>query len=369
MKKIITLMLATLLAFGAVFGLAACKKEGAARTYTITYELNGGVNSPDNPETYTSQTETIIFSAPTKEGYLFKGWKDEDGKFVTEIKKGTVGNKRLIAEWAADTEKVYTIAYELDGGINDPQNPESYTIISETITLRPATKAGCSFMGWKNEKGNIVTEIKKGSVGNIVLTAEWSVSEEEIYTIVYDLADGVNDPANPANYTEKTATITLRPATKEDYTFIGWENEDGETVTEIKNGSKGNIVLKARWKLSRITLKFDLENTLRRESYKAQVGFYPFLSGFEGYTQLTVNGETSVPDIRVNIGETLGSNLPEIDKITDSGDWSVLGWVYKSGDTYKTLKSTDMITEEAFVIENGAVTLYGCVKSNWVGPY
>lgn len=369
MKKIITFTLATLLALGAVFGLAACAENGVAKTYTITYELNGGTNSPDNPETYTSRTETIIFSAPTREGYLFICWREKDGKKITELKKGSVGNKTLVAEWAADTEKVYTITYNLNGGINDYLNPECYTIISETITLRPAAKPGYSFMGWRNENGESVTEIKKGSVGDIVLSAEWVKSEEEIYTIVYDLGDGINDPANPANYTEKTETITLLPATKEDHSFVCWENENGETVTEITKGSKGNIVLKACWKRTCLTLKFDLENTIRRESYKAQVGFYPFAEGVEGYTQLKVNGGTSVPDIKVNIGESLGSRLPAIDAISGSSDWSVFGWVYCIGDTYKKLGASDIITEELFGTENGEVYLYGCVRSNWIGPY
>lgn len=370
MKRFLTVFLAVIVALGATFALTACGNEqGEGRTYTITYELNGGINDPANPETYTMESDTITLRAPTKEGYIFLGWREKGGETVTEIKKGSVGNKTFVAEWEADAEKVYTITYELDGGTNDPKNPAEYKITSETITLRPAEKEGYSFMGWKNEKGERVTEIKKGSVGNIVLTAGWMLSEEKVYTIVYELGDGVNDPANPANYTENTETITLRPATKEGCLFVRWETEEGEAVTEIRKGSTGNVVLKACWKMVSVTLKFDLENTLRRETYKSEVGFYPFKPGFDGYKQLTVDGKTSVSDIRATIGEALGDKLPEIDKISGSGDWSTFGWVYKTGDTYALLKAVDVIDAEKLSAVDGVVTLYGCVKSNWIGPY
>ena len=193
--------------------------------------------------------------------------------------------------------------------------------------------------------------------------------EGRTYTITYELNGGINDPKNPANYTIATETITLRPATKEGCLFVRWENENGDTVTEIRKGSTGNIVLKACWKMVSVTLKFDLENTLRRETYKSEVGFYPFKPGFDGYKQLTVDGKTSVSDIRATIGEALGDKLPEIDKISGSNDWSTFGWVYKTGDTYALLKAADVIDAEKLSAVDGVVTLYGCVKSNWIGPY
>lgn len=376
MKRFLTVFLAVIVALGATFALTACGNEqGEGRTYTITYELNGGINDPANPETYTMESDTITLRAPTKEGYIFLGWREKGGETVTEIKKGSVGNKTFVAEWEADAEKVYTITYELDGGTNDHKNPANYTIATDTITLRPADKEGYSFMGWKNEKGERVTEIKKGSVGNIVLTAEWMLSEEEVYTIVYELGDGVNDPANPANYTENTETITLRPATKEGCLFVRWENENGDTVTEIRKGSTGNIVLKACWKMVSVTLKFDLENTLRRETHKSdksdklEVRFLPYTSEFYGYERLAVGGKTSVPDVVVKLGEAPGNKLPEMDKISDRGDYAIFGWVYKTGDTYALLKAADLIDEEKMGVTDGVLTLYGCVKSAWIGPY
>lgn len=47
--------------------------------YDITYELDGGENSEDNPDTYTVEDEYIYLSPATKEGFIFFGWcTDED---------------------------------------------------------------------------------------------------------------------------------------------------------------------------------------------------------------------------------------------------------------------------------------------------
>ena len=42
-------------------------------TYTIEYNLNGGIAS-ENPVTYNIETDDITLNNPSKEGYTFIGW-------------------------------------------------------------------------------------------------------------------------------------------------------------------------------------------------------------------------------------------------------------------------------------------------------
>lgn len=42
--------------------------------YTITYNLNGGVNDPDNPTSYVSDTSKLELKAPSRDGAAFLGW-------------------------------------------------------------------------------------------------------------------------------------------------------------------------------------------------------------------------------------------------------------------------------------------------------
>ena len=69
--------------------------------YGITYHLDGGTNSPDNPETYTVE-DTFPLKAPTKQGYAFTGWTYEEltkpQKSVT-IPEGTTGELEFTAHW------------------------------------------------------------------------------------------------------------------------------------------------------------------------------------------------------------------------------------------------------------------------------
>ena len=137
--------------------------------YTISYELDGGVNSADNPDKYLGD-EDITLSAPTKKGYEFVKWVDDDGEEIAVIAAGTKGNLTLTAVWKVIE---YTISYELDGGENNADNPAKYTV-EDTVTLAAPTKAGYEFVMWADDHGKQVTEISAGSIGNVTLTAVWT---------------------------------------------------------------------------------------------------------------------------------------------------------------------------------------------------
>ncbi len=152
-------------------------------TYTITYELNGGTNAADNPPDYNAEAETIMLKEATKAGYVFDDWYKEDSftTKVTEIAKGSTGNITLYAKWNLET---YKITYELNGGTAADGNPESYNVETETITLKEeATKADYTFDGWykENSFATKVTEITKGSTGNITLYAKWLVNKKFVF--------------------------------------------------------------------------------------------------------------------------------------------------------------------------------------------
>ena len=68
-------------------------------TYSISYNLNGGTNDKSNSITYTVETPTIDFSAPSRTGYTFKGWhikKDFSDDNVTGLPQGSYGKPNRI---------------------------------------------------------------------------------------------------------------------------------------------------------------------------------------------------------------------------------------------------------------------------------
>lgn len=74
--------------------------------YTITYNLNGGVEET-NPASYNVLTPTIIFAVPTREGYTFDGWfgnAEFTGGAITELPLGSTGSVELWAKWTEIVE-------------------------------------------------------------------------------------------------------------------------------------------------------------------------------------------------------------------------------------------------------------------------
>jgi uncharacterized repeat protein (TIGR02543 family) len=88
-------------------------------TYSINYELADGLNHLSNPSSYTIETNTIILSAPTKEGYTFEGWYSDSNftNYVSEITIGSIGNLTLYAKWNINS---YNITYHIYPDDYDP---------------------------------------------------------------------------------------------------------------------------------------------------------------------------------------------------------------------------------------------------------
>lgn len=215
--------------------------------YTIFYNLNGGTNNVENPATYTYNTDTITLRYPKKRGYTFGGWYTDAGfkNRITQIKKGSVGRKTLYAKW---TPTKYTITYVLNGGINNSNNPSTYTVETENFSYKTPTRKGYTFLGWYTDSActQRTYQVKKGCIGNRTVYAKWTLTK---YKITYNLNGGINNSLNPNSYTIYTATITLRYPKKSGYTFGGWYSDSACTkrVYRIEKGSTGNKTLYAKW--------------------------------------------------------------------------------------------------------------------------
>ncbi len=152
----------------------------------------------------------------------------------------------------------YTITYILDGGVNNSSNPQTYTSSTDTIVLEDARRTGYIFEGWYTDNAftsEPVTQTEKGSTGNLILFARWSVDTQSPseYTITYVLNGGKNSRYNPTKYTLETGKITLYDASWTGALFDGWykDPEFKEQITEIAEDSKGDITLYAKWKINK----------------------------------------------------------------------------------------------------------------------
>ena len=331
--------------------------------YNIEYKnMDGAVNAASNPSRYTIEDDDVVLGEPSRTGYTFVGWTaDEAGEdVVTEIDTSACEDVVLWAQWEINTytatfvaddgtveeveftveddsltepvvpakvgytgkwedydivadditvEAVYTpIVYNITyGGLEDGEhsNTEEYTIESATITLQDASRVGYDFVGWYDGEQE-VTEIAQGSHGDITLTAKW---EAIVYNITYGgLEDG--EHSNTEEYTIESATITLTDASRVGYDFVGWYDGERE-VTEIAQGSHGDITLTAKWEAivygityenlkgasmpSKTTYTIE-DETFALQSLSGVVG-YDFVGWYDGEQEVTEIAQGSHGDI------------------------------------------------------------------------
>ena len=157
----------------------------------IKYLVGVTATMPTDHVKYTIEDE-IVLSAPTA-SIEFLGWyldHDATSEQVIKIEKGTTGDLILYAKWEeVEMPDVYSkVNYELNGGINNENNPKEYLEGISTM-LYPAEKDGYVFKGWSKEAGSnsYITSINELTSGEITLYANYDYA---VYSITYDLQGG-----------------------------------------------------------------------------------------------------------------------------------------------------------------------------------
>lgn len=242
--------------------------------YTLKYDANGGTGSSSKTLYYEEETQAI--SNPftyNKNGYdiSFVGWNTQKdgtgtaysvGDTVKNLTRKANANAYLYAQWNIE-EHHYTLNYVLgkSNATNPSSNPSYYTVSdikTGGMKLYDASCNGYDFKGWstRSDGSSIISEIAKYDESkasqNYTLYAVWSPKK---YTIKYI---GDTNANNPKEYTIETSTISLKIPTQNNYQCLGWYSDRVKVtkVTEIKQGSTGNITLYAKW-ASKYTIKYN----------------------------------------------------------------------------------------------------------------
>ena len=203
----------------------------------IEIDANGGVGGSGSQTVHKGTTVTL--EAPTKEGYLFKGWKDEKGNSYPAGEDGKVkitvtGAMTLTAVWK---DRTFTVTYVLLDGKTRTET----AAYGQNVTLGEEPRTGYTFVGWKDGEnvyraGETITVTEDKT-----LTAVW---DARTFTVTYVLLNG-------ETRTEKVdygQMVTLSEEPRTGYTFVGWKDGEkmyhaGETITVT-----GDMTLTAEWK-------------------------------------------------------------------------------------------------------------------------
>ncbi len=294
-------------------------------SYSISYELDGGVNADNNPVEFVYDSSEPEIGVPTKEGYIFAGWY-LDGNYSDRLVNLTTiaDNVTLYVKWIANA---YEITYELDGGTNNFNNPTNFIFEEELPVIYNPIKEGYSFDGWYFDSSfeTSLTNLTSNAY-NIKLYAKWS---PKTYSISYEMNGGINDQLNPTQFIFDSEYPIIHNPTREGHTFMGWylDADFEEILSNITTNSK-DIVLHAKWEINvyKITyLDWD-NNSLYIYEYEYN-SYLAFIEGAipvrEGYTfkEWDIELPETMPAMDLVLNAIYQVNSYEISFESNEGDF------------------------------------------------
>lgn len=260
-------------------------------SYTATFNANGG--TAPNPSTMTADYNTAWGTLPTtsRTGYNFNGWYTAatGGTKITATTKVPASNPTYYAQW---TPTAYNITYNLNGGTLNTAF-KTYTIETNTTTLPTPTRSGYNFYGWYTNAsftGSPVTQITKGSHGNVTLYAKW---DDKLWIFDGTQASVTKNFTNAPYSNGKLvlvnngASMTTKYFNTTDYAYLVFtvESVSGSltnyTGTYVQNSSGSNINVNSE----SIAFVHKYAGT-----YKLPVSSYNYNVRF--HTQLAITGTT-----------------------------------------------------------------------------
>ena len=223
-----------------------------ANEYTISFDGDGCQGIQDKTVVHGMPIGEL--PEPSREGYTFSGWIDQEGNIAAETDIYLLaGDMLLTALWQANTYNIFF--YSQGALLQDITLTCEYDSLVEALPT--ITKTGYELIGWNyNEDGSgtyCEAPFVYSNDDNMNLYAQW---DPIIYSISYVLNGGVNNENNPTMYTIESSDIELLLPSKVGHTFLGWTFNDS-VVETIEQGTTGDFILEAQWQVNEYQVTLD----------------------------------------------------------------------------------------------------------------
>ncbi len=251
-------------------------------TYTATWDINsydaifeadGGVyadGSDSKTESFEYGAQIVAPEEPTKQGYVFAGWDNELGVMGTEAVTFT-------AEWDAATDTPYKVNYYT------MTTAGAYDETAPVVDNRTGTTGETATAVTNVTEGFYVDTDKSVLSGTIAADGTTTLSvyyARNLYTVTFDANEGVLTGNASADYYHG-ATVAVPTATKEGYTFIGWD----KNVSTVAVADADYV---AQWDANEYTITFNTDGGTAidpiKADYLSDVNAPAAVTTKEGYT-------------------------------------------------------------------------------------
>ena len=223
--------------YGTVSGAGTIENSAV---YTVSFDTDGG--SAVDAQKILHGQKAAEPAACEKAGGTFASWYLGEIRF--DFNAAITEDITLTAKW---TVNQYTITYDLNGGTAEG-NPDTYTVETDTFTLKNPTRPGYTFTGWSGTdltgENNMTVTIEKGSTGERSYTAQWrynggssSGSSSYPITIPGKMENGTVIVSPRSAEKGDSVTITVKPDSGYQLDDLAVTDKNGR---EVKLTDKGN---------------------------------------------------------------------------------------------------------------------------------
>lgn len=309
--------------------------QWSANTYTITYNGNGSDSGTvTSAGTFTFGNSYSIAGKGTmaKTGYDFAGWTTAANGSGTLYANGSdsiasstatysaAANLSLYAKWTA---QVYTITYDVNGATSGTpsKSSDSFTFGGNALTLPTIgsmIRSNYTFGGWSETNNGSAVISPYSPTQTRTLYAVWTGKQ---YSVSYN-GNGNTGGSVPADalYTTGATGITLdngSSLSRLGYTFSGWKNAAGTTVSGSPYVATDNVTLYAIWSPKTIVVTYD-----------------------KGIASTNPATFPTTPASGTFGSNFILGNSSDTATVTAGGDFQFAGWkigdtTYKPGDSYR----------------------------------
>ena len=148
------------------------------KTYTVSYNANGGINPPSSQTKIHGETLTLTSAIPSRDGYDFKGWStSSSATSATYAAGGSYTSNASITLYAVWEKTIFTVSYNANGGSGAPASQTKTIGQSVTISTVQPTRTNHAFMGWATSSTATTPEYYGGETyyadASVTLYAVW----------------------------------------------------------------------------------------------------------------------------------------------------------------------------------------------------